>query len=228
PGNVLAKYLPALRKVNGSDSHAGPAAAAAGLTLLLAESVIRSAGSLLTSQVFIAWGMPDALFLAVDWGRLNMLRSTAAALAVLGAAVLLRLAGGSRVLWALGLSLTLFAGFATAAVTEAVARPHAQWRKGLATGFTQSSGLRPDDSVVFAWDVDGNLRGAQAFEVYRGRVWYRDPRWQPVPAEATAMVTPLPAEGGAPDAYWPGHPAEWYVEKVDRQQQFTVWRRRTT
>lgn len=204
---------------------AAAAAGAAGLTLLLAELVMWSAGPLLRTQVFISWGMPDVLFLAADWGKLNMLRSTSAALVVLGATVLLRLTGGRRVAWALGLSLAMFAGFATATVTEAVAHPHSKWRKGLATGFTQSSGLRPDDSVVFAWDVDGFLRGTQAFEVYQGRIWYRDPRWQPLPAEATAMITPAPAEDAAPDGYWSGHPAEWRVEKVDRQQNFTVWRR---
>ncbi|MEU9048441.1 MULTISPECIES: hypothetical protein [unclassified Kitasatospora] len=60
---------------------------------------------------------------------------------------------------------------------------------------------------VFAWDVEWSLHSTQAFEVYQGRVRYRDPRRQPVPAEATVLVTPLPSAGQPPEAYWPGHPA---------------------
>ncbi|MEV7781143.1 hypothetical protein, partial [Kitasatospora sp. NPDC088351] len=137
----------------------------------------------------------------------------------------LLLAGGRRVLWAVGISLALFAGFATATITEQLSYPHWKARKGSATGFTKSTGIKPGDNVVFAWDIDWALRGTQAFEVYQGRVWSRDPRWQSIPAEATAVVTPPPAEGKEPDSYWPNHPAEWYVEKFDRKQGWTLWRR---
>ncbi|MEV0537272.1 hypothetical protein, partial [Kitasatospora sp. NPDC050463] len=202
------------------------AAATVGLTLILGKLVVWSAGSALTTKLFIGWALPDVTFLAADWMRLNVMRSSAAAFVILGAVVLLLVAGGRRVLWAVGLSLALFAGFATATITEQVAYPHSNWRKPLATGFTKSAGIKPTDKVVFAWDLDGGLRNAQAFEVYQGRVWYRDPRWQPVPPEATTLVTPPAPEGKAPDGYWPEHPAEWYVEKVDRAQGWTLWRRR--
>ncbi|MFD0272448.1 phospholipid carrier-dependent glycosyltransferase [Kitasatospora sp. NPDC127111] len=201
-------------------------AGAIGLTLLFAELVIWSAGSLLTTQVFVGWGLPDVNFLAADWTRLNMMRSSAAALIVLGAVVLLRLAGGRRVLWAVGLSLALFAGFATATITEQVSYPHSKWRKPLATGFTKAAGIKPKDNLVIAWDMDWSLRMAQSYEIYQGRVWYLDPRWQPMPKEATAIVTPAPEEGKASDSYWKDHPAEWYVDRVNKQQGFTIWRKR--
>ncbi|MBP0451027.1 phospholipid carrier-dependent glycosyltransferase [Kitasatospora sp. RG8] len=214
---VLARY--------GRRALGRTAAATAGLTLVLAELVVRSAGAKLRTQSFVLWGLPDVSFLSTDWSRLTMFRATAAALVILGAVVLLRAAGGRPVLWAIGLSLALFAAFATSTITAQVTGPHAKWRKAQATGFTRTAGLKPDDNVVFAWDVEWSLRAAQAFEVYRGRVWYRDPRWQPVPAEATVLVTPLPAPGQRPEEYWPGHPAGWYVEQADTQQNWALWRR---
>ncbi|MEE1828905.1 phospholipid carrier-dependent glycosyltransferase [Streptomyces sp. BE20] len=196
-----------------------------GLTLLLAQLVIWSAGSQLYKQVFIGWGMPDVLFLASDWSKLNMMRSTTAAFIILGAVVMLLLAGGRKVLWAVGLSLALFAGFATTTITEQITDPYTSWRKTYATGFTKAAGIKPKDNVVLAWDLDGSTRMAQAYEVYLGRVWYRDPRWQPVPPQANVIVTPLPEEGKAPEAYWHDHPEQWYVERVNKGQGWMVWRK---
>lgn len=201
-------------------------AATAGLILLLAVLVIGSAGSKLRTQGFVLWGLPDVSFLTADWSRLSMVRASAAALVIFCAVLLVRTAGGRRAFWAVGVSLALFAGFASATITERVSQPHSAWRKPLATGFTQSAGLRPDDSVVFAWDLDWTLRTTQTFEVYQGRVWYRDPRWQPIPPAATALVTPLPEQGRAPEAYWPAHPADWYVDRVDAQHNWALWRKR--
>ncbi|MQS12389.1 hypothetical protein F7Q99_08835 [Streptomyces kaniharaensis] len=202
----------------------GALAGAAGLTLVLGEAVIRSAGSLLRTQLFIPWGMPDALFLADDWGALRIMRTTAAAFAVLGVVVLLRLLARRRAVWA-GVALALFAGYATVTITEQISYPHSNWRKGTATGFTRSAGIRPDDSVVFSWDTDWALRGTQAFEVYRGRVWFRDPLTQPIPAAATVVVTAPAPEGKEPDSSWPERPAAWYVERIDRQQGWMIWRK---
>ncbi|MFJ6622248.1 hypothetical protein ACIQOW_32295 [Kitasatospora sp. NPDC091335] len=202
------------------------AAVTAGLTLLLAEAVLLSAGKELRTSNFIPWSLPDVSFLAASWGRLDMLRTSAAALIVLGAVVMVRNAGGRRMLRVLGVSLALFAAFATTTITTQVARPHSVGREGLATGFTRASGISQDDNVVFAWDIDWSLRAVQTFEVYRGKVWSRDPRWQPVPAEANAMVLPLPGAGKQAEAYWPDHPADWYVERVDARQNWAVWRRR--
>ncbi|MGW4898348.1 phospholipid carrier-dependent glycosyltransferase [Kitasatospora sp. NPDC004240] len=201
-------------------------AATAALTLLLAALVVRSAGAKLRTQGFVLWGMPDVSFLSTDWGRLAMFRTTAAALVILGALVLLRATGGRPVLWVLGLSLALFAAFATSTVTAHVTEPHAKWRKAQATGFTTAAGLTPHDNVVLAWDVDWSLRSAQAFEVYHGRVWYLDPRRRPVPARASVVVTPLPQPGQRPEEYWPTRPVGWYVERADAQHNWVIWRRR--
>ncbi|MFB6891229.1 phospholipid carrier-dependent glycosyltransferase [Kitasatospora sp. NPDC056327] len=197
-----------------------------GLTVLIAQTVIWSAGSLLVKQVFIGWGMPDALFLAGDWGRLNIWRTSAAAFIVLGALVMFLLAGGRRVLWAAGVSLALLGGFATTTITEQITDPYTAWRKTFATDFTKAAGIKPKDNVVLAWDIDGSIRMAQAYQVYQGRVWYRDPRWQPLPKEATMIATPLAEEGKAPESYWKDHPGEWYVERVDKQRGWMIWRKR--
>ncbi|MGW7443738.1 hypothetical protein [Kitasatospora sp. NPDC054795] len=202
------------------------AAVAAGLVLLLAGIVALAAGERLHTSMFIPWTLPDVSFLAADWGRIDLPRTCAAVVFALGTVVLVRNSGGRRVLGALGVSLALFAAFATSTITAQVARPHAVGREGLATGFTRASGITADDNVVFAWDVDWSLRATQTFEIYRGRVWFRDPRWQPVPAEANVMVLPLPEAGRPPEAYWPGRPADWYVERFDAGQNWAVWHRR--
>ncbi|MFB6894388.1 phospholipid carrier-dependent glycosyltransferase [Kitasatospora sp. NPDC056327] len=199
--------------------------ATAALTVLLGELVVLSAGGKLHSERFVLWGLPDVSFLATEWNRLAMGRATAAALVVLTAVVLMLLAGGRRVLWAAGVALAMFAAFATVTITEQVTRPHHEVRASTASGFNRAAAVKPEDNVVFAWDIYWPLRSTQAWEVYEGRVWYRDPRWQPVPAEATAVVTPLPEQGRAED-YWPGHPAEWYVDRTSTEYKWAVWRKR--
>ncbi|MFI6153388.1 hypothetical protein ACIBCA_11905 [Kitasatospora sp. NPDC051170] len=202
------------------------ALAAAGLTLALAQSVIMSAGSKLHSQVFVLWGMPDAAFLAGDWSKLNMLRSTFAAFVILAGVVLMLVTGGRKVLWALGVSLALFACFSTFTISSQITHPYANDRKAGATGFTKAAGIRPGDNVVFAWDVDWNIRSTQAYEVMPGRMWSRDPRWQEVPAETTAIVTPLPAAGMPPESYWADRPNVWYVDRVNEGGKWMVWRKK--
>ncbi|WP_369183847.1 phospholipid carrier-dependent glycosyltransferase [Streptomyces sp. Y1] len=203
------------------------AVATAAFTLLLAQGVIWSAGSKLRTQVFVLWGMPDVAFLSADWTKLNMMRATAAAFVVLAGVVLLLLAGGRKVMWAIGITLAFFACFSISTITEHVSKPFSHWRKSAATGFTKTAGIKPKDNLVIAWDVDWGLRATQTYEVYPGRVWYRDPRWQPVPEGATAVLTPLPSDPkAAPESYWPTHPANWYVDRTDKQGGWVIWRQR--
>ncbi|MEU6232733.1 phospholipid carrier-dependent glycosyltransferase [Kitasatospora sp. NPDC047058] len=197
-----------------------------GLTLALYEVVTWYAGSELYKKVFIGWALPDTSFLSANWSGLQMLRVTAAAFALLLVACLLRAAAGRKVLWVVAVAVGLLAAFATATITERVSYTHAKDRKFEATGFTKSAGLKPEDSLVIAWDMEWGLRMAQTYEVYQGRVWYRDPRWQELPKDATAIVTPLPEEGKAPESYWKDHPAEWYVAKTDKGHGWMLWRRR--
>ncbi|MGW2251874.1 phospholipid carrier-dependent glycosyltransferase [Kitasatospora sp. NPDC001660] len=201
------------------------AAGTAGLTLALAQGVVLSAGSELRTQVFVLWGLPDVSFLTADWDKLNMMRATAAAFVILAGVVLLLVAGGRKVLWAIGVSLSLFACFATVTITEQVSHPFSKVRKSSATGFTQAAGLKPKDNLVIAWDMDWSLRMAQPYEVYQGRVWYLDPRWQKVPAEATAIVTPLPGDNKPAEAYWPDRPSQWYVDRTNTKENWIIWRK---
>ncbi|WP_327677878.1 hypothetical protein [Kitasatospora sp. NBC_00458] len=198
------------------------------LDVALAQYVISVAGGDLHSNAkkFVPWGMPDALFLATDWEQLNMMRSTMAAFAVVAAAVLLLLAGGRRVLWAVGVSLALFAVVATTTINQQITIPHSEEREYAGTGFTKLAGVKRGDNVVLAWDLDWGLRMAQSFEVYQGRTWWRDPSWQPVPDEATMVVTPLPKDGGSPESKWSNHPDNWYVKKVIKEHGWVVWRKR--
>ncbi|MFC9325326.1 hypothetical protein [Kitasatospora sp. NPDC057015] len=195
------------------------------LALVLGEVVMQYAGKLLHDQVFVPWALADTSFLTLNWQSLEMVRATVAAMVVLAVVVLMRAAGGLRVLWGIGLSLVLFGAFATATVTDHVTYPHSKVRKASATGFTKAAGIVRGDSVVLAWDLDWGLRMAQAYEVYNGRIWVRDPRWQEVPAQATVVVTPL-EPGRSPEALWDNHPAEWYVAAVSEKEHWVVWRRR--
>ncbi|MFF7990025.1 hypothetical protein ACFZDG_09575 [Kitasatospora xanthocidica] len=179
----------------------------------------------LYKQVFIGWSMPDTSFLTANWSGLQMARATTAAFGLLLVAYLFRVAGGRKVLWAVTVALALFAGFATATITERVSYSHSNWRKFEATGFTKEAGIKRGDNLVVAWDMEWGLRMAQTYEVFPGRVWYKDPRWQELPAEATAIVTPLAAEGKTAESYWPNRPKEWYVAKESKKSGWIVWRK---
>ncbi|MFJ9693502.1 phospholipid carrier-dependent glycosyltransferase [Kitasatospora sp. NPDC101183] len=199
--------------------------ATAALVLVLAQGVILSAGSKLRTQVFVLWGMPDITFLAGDWTKLNMMRTTAAAFVILAGLVLLLVSGGRKVLWALGVSLALFACFANVTITEHVTTPFAKWRKSTATGFTKDAGIKPGDNVAISWNVDWGLRATQTYMIYPGRVWYRDPLWQEIPDKANVIITPAPAEGATPESYWPNHPLKWQVDRVDTKAGWMIWRK---
>ncbi|MGW7451436.1 hypothetical protein [Streptomyces sp. NPDC054787] len=194
-------------------------------TVLTAEFVIIVVGKGLYKLAIIQWAMPDALFLASEWSKLHMWRTMAGALLVLGACVLFKLAGGRRVIWAVAVSLALFAAYATATVTSNVAEPYAKHRKPQAVGFTKSAGLKPGESLVMDWDVDWGLRMGQSYQVFEGRVWTKDlENGDQPPAKADAAVLQLTAEDAKPEATWPNAPAGWYVAKVNKAQGWVLWR----
>ncbi|KJS51616.1 hypothetical protein VM98_36175, partial [Streptomyces rubellomurinus subsp. indigoferus] len=93
------------------------AGATAAFTLLLAQRGIWSGGSKLRTPVCVLWRMPDVAFLGADWTKLNMMRVTAAAFVVLAGVVLLLLAGGRTVMWAIGITLAFFACFSISTIT---------------------------------------------------------------------------------------------------------------
>ncbi|WP_327254484.1 hypothetical protein [Streptomyces sp. NBC_01244] len=196
-------------------------------TLVTAEFVILVVGKGLHKVGIIPWGMPDALFLASEWTRLHMGRTIAGALLVFAVCVLFRLAGGRRVVWAVAVSLSLFAIYATTAVTSNVAEPHTKQRKAAATGFTTSAGLRPGENLVMDPSANWDLRMAQGYEVYDGRVWTRDLRHgeQP-PAAADAAVLGLTPKDARPQDSWPTAPAGWYAAAVNTTHGWVLWRHR--
>ncbi|MBT2445885.1 hypothetical protein J7F03_02025 [Streptomyces sp. ISL-43] len=197
------------------------------LTVVTAEFVILVVGKGLYRLNIIQWAMPDALFLASEWTKLHMWRTIAGALLVLGACVLFRLAGGRRVIWAVAVSLALFATYATATVTSNVAGPYIEYRKPLAIGFTESTGLKPGENLVMDWDVDWGLRMAQTYEVYEGRVWTRDlEHGEEPPAQADAAVLQLTSKDAKAEDTWLRAPAGWYVAKADKTHGWVLWRRR--
>ncbi|MEU8760118.1 hypothetical protein [Streptomyces sp. NPDC048659] len=203
-------------------------AGAVGLTLLFGGAVLLSAGPLLRTQTFTPWGMPDALFLAGDWHALHILRTTAAAFAVLCAVVLVRALTSRQALWS-GLALTLFAGVATVTITARISDPYSEGARIDAVRFAERTGLRLDDNVVFGWGIDRPVRRVQAYQIYLGRVWYLNPRYHPVPPAATALVLPLPLPRAGryppPESAWPRPSPPWFIERVDPQRRWTVWRR---
>lgn len=194
-------------------------------TGVTAGFVVLVVGKGLHKVGIIAWGMPDALFLASEWTGLHMGRTTAGALLVFAVCVLFRLAGGRRAVWAVAVSLALFAAHATTAVTSNVAEPHTEQREAAATGFTRSAGLRPGENLVMDPSAGWDLRMAQGYEVYDGRVWTRDLRHgeQP-PAAADAAVLGLKRQDTRPEDTWPAAPAGWYPAEVDRVQGWVLWR----
>ncbi|MER5764144.1 hypothetical protein [Streptomyces sp. NPDC002082] len=196
-------------------------------TVVTAEFVIMVVGKGLYARWIIPWAMPDALFLASEWTKLHMWRTIAGALLVLAACVMFRLAGGRRVVWAVAVSLALFATYATTTVTSNVAEPHRKIRKYLATGFTQSAELKPGENLVMDEDVDWGLRMAQAYEVYEGRVWTRDlEHGDRPPATADAAVLRLTSKDAKPEDSWPNAPEGWYVAKVNTLHEWVLWRHR--
>ncbi|MET9886894.1 hypothetical protein ABZZ20_27890 [Streptomyces sp. NPDC006430] len=202
------------------------AAASVLFVVVTAEFVISVVGKGLSKLAIIPWGMPDALFLASEWSKLHMWRTIAGALLVFGACLLFRLAGGRRVVWAVALSLALFGAYATVAVTENVAVQHAKHRKYQATGFPKAMGVSTDDNLVMDPSVDWDLRMAQTYEVYDGRVWTKDLRkGEQPPAKATAAVLNLPKGTAKPEDSWVHRPAGWRVATVDEKHGLVLWRR---
>ncbi|MFB6618018.1 hypothetical protein ACIGFK_40165 [Streptomyces sp. NPDC085524] len=229
----LAPLVPAFFLVGVAVLHRARAGALLRLVLgavlfivLSAEFVILSAGRNLHKVPIIKWAMPDALFLASEWTKVHMWRTVAGALLVLAACVLFRLAGGRRVTWALGVSLALLATYATVTVTANVANVYPERSRAQASGFTKAAGLRPGENLVMDWDIDWGMRMAQAYEVYKGRVWTRDlENGEQPPAKADAALLQLAKEDATPQDTWPHAPEGWYVAKVDKKYGWVLWRR---
>ncbi|MGK4584815.1 hypothetical protein [Kitasatospora sp. HPMI-4] len=232
--NVYARYLslfaPALFLVGCAALHRLPrrpllhlAAAAAALTGGCGAGVLMLAGQRLRTEQFLLWALPDSSFLAGDWHSFHLLRTTAAALAVLALCVGPVAALGRRAVPYVTAALALWAVTATCVITVLVSQPGLEPRWAV-TGFPRAAGLRPDDLVALSGSLPRAMQCAQAFEIYRGRVWYVDFTRQPPPSEANVAVLPAPRHG-PPSAVWPGAPRDWRVVRFDPANRLVVWRR---
>ncbi|MEU3559109.1 hypothetical protein [Kitasatospora sp. NPDC006786] len=171
------------------------------------------------------WTVPDAMFLASTWDGLHMIRTSFGALAVLAACLLLRVAGGRRVVAAVVACLTLFAAYATVAITDNVSEPHAKFRKYQAVGVAKEAGLRKGDNVVLDWDLDWDTRMAMAYEVYWGRVWTDDVKGGNTPPEKATAFLAATGKDAPPEASWPDPKPGWHVAKYNKDRGWVLWRK---
>ncbi|MBV6696432.1 hypothetical protein [Kitasatospora aureofaciens] len=187
-------------------------------------SVGAYAGSELRQWV-LPWTVPDAQFLASTWDGVHMSRTTAGALAVLGACLLLRAAGGRRVVAAVVGCLTVFTAYATVVITDNVAEPHTKTRKYEAVGLAKEAGLTKGDNLIMDWDLDWGTRMALSFEVYWGRVWTNNVKGGNAPQEqANTVLLTLPKDA-SPESSWPKPPAGWHVAKYSKDRGWVLWRK---
>ncbi|MFF3212383.1 hypothetical protein ACFYYB_17145 [Streptomyces sp. NPDC002886] len=196
-------------------------------TVVTGGVVVQVVGERLHKVAIIPWAMPDALFLAAEWTKLHMGRTTAGALLVFAVCVVLRIAVGRRAVWAVAAALAVFAAYATVAVTSHVAVPRAQQHEYDALGFTGAAGLEPGENLVMDPSTNWELRMAQGYEVYDGRVWTRDlKRGELPPADADAAVLRLTWKDTRPEDTWAQAPAGWYVAEASRKHGWVLWRHR--
>ncbi|MFJ9770117.1 hypothetical protein ACIRVF_02620 [Kitasatospora sp. NPDC101157] len=189
-------------------------------------SVTEYAGSKLNAWV-IPWTVPDAQFLSSTYDGLHMGRTTFGALAVLAACLLLRVAGGRRVVAAVVACLAVFAAYATVTVTNNIADSHSKFRKYEAVGLAKEAGLGKGDNVILDWDLDWGVRMSLAFEVYWGRVWTSNVKYGNTPPEkANAMLLTVSKDKGAtPQSSWPKPLPGWHVAKYDMDRGWVLWRK---
>ncbi|WP_459647355.1 hypothetical protein [Kitasatospora sp. Ki12] len=171
------------------------------------------------------WTVPDAMFLASSWDGLHMARTTFGALAVLAACLLLRLAGGRKVVAAVVGCVTLFAAYATVSITDNVSEPHAKFRQYQAVGLAKEAGLGRNDSVVLDWDLDWDARMSLAFEVYWGRVWTDNVKAGNTPPEKATAVLLVLGKDVAPESTWAKPLPGWHVAKFSREHGWVLWRK---
>ncbi|MGW7107214.1 hypothetical protein ACWGHU_13745 [Streptomyces xanthophaeus] len=209
-------------------------AAAAGVTLALTAVLLHMAAEQFGVSWFIIWGLPDATFLsslwAEDWGSFHAARTTAVALIVLAAVLVVRLLGAGRraalATGAVGVALALFGAWGTVVITDHVTKPFAQARHGEATGFIEAAGIRPGDRLVMDADFSWKIRAAMSYAVLDGRVWSRElVGGQTPPAGATVALLALPDREAPATDSWRNAPAGWHVDRDVRDQQYVIWRR---
>ncbi|MFJ7245964.1 hypothetical protein ACIQWA_15110 [Kitasatospora sp. NPDC098652] len=175
----------------------------------------------------IPWTVPDAQFLASTYDGLHMGRTTFGALAVLAACLLLRVAGGRRIVAAVVACLAVFAAYATVTVTNNIAESHSKFRKYEAVGLAKEAGLGKGDNVVLDWDLEWGSRMSLAFEVYWGRVWTSNVKNGNTPPESAnaILLTVSKDPGTKPESSWQKPLPGWHVAKYNMDRGWVLWRK---
>ncbi|GGZ53269.1 hypothetical protein GCM10010371_11000 [Streptomyces subrutilus] len=224
----------ALYHVRGWKKIVAIGVAATAVTAALTAVLLRMAVNELHKSWFIPWGLPDATFLSSRWSEgwdsFHAGRTTAVALIVFAALVLLRLLGAGRRFalgaGAAGIALAVFAGAGTAVITDRVTEPWTEERYGDGTGLIKEAGIRPGDRLVMDRDLRWEGRTTLAYTVLDGRVWTRALiKDEQPPAEANVAVLALFDDNAPATASWPKAPAGWHVDRDVRQRDYVVWRR---
>ncbi|MGR4880575.1 hypothetical protein ACIPUC_14235 [Streptomyces sp. LARHCF249] len=211
-------------------------ATASGVTLALFAVLVHMAAKELHTSYFVVWGLPDATFLASlwpakdDWGGFHAGRTTVTALIVLAVVLMLRLLGGNHraalATGAIGMSLAVFAGVGSVAITDHITKPRTSGTYGVATGFVREVGILPGDRMVMDDGLLWEIRATMTFMVLDGRVWSRAlNKNEAAPAEANVAALPLLDEKAPPSDSWRDAPPGWYVDRDVRERQYVIWRR---
>ncbi|MCZ4095362.1 MULTISPECIES: phospholipid carrier-dependent glycosyltransferase [Streptomyces] len=224
----------ALHRIKGRRALVRATVAAIALTVALTAALTVLAGDRFHKLNFILWALPDTTFLSSrwsgDWGVFSVPLTTATALTVFTATVLLRgllsIRRPAVAMIAVGMALTLFAGWATVTIAQHVSRPTAAHGYPDATGFMEQARIRPGDRLVMDLGLGWRTRFTMAYMVLDGRVWTRDLTGPDTPPDGAnvAVTTVRTASAPATDS-WPKAPSGWHVAVVIPQRDLVIWRR---
>ncbi|MGR4884226.1 hypothetical protein ACIPUC_33110 [Streptomyces sp. LARHCF249] len=228
--------MAALYHVRGWKKIAALGTAASSVTLALMAVLLHMAGKELHTSHFVLWGLPDSTFLASlwpangDWGSFHAGRTTVIALIVLAVVLMLRLLGGNHraalATGAIGMSLAVFAGAGSAAVTDHITKPRTSGTQWIASGFIEAAGIRPGDRMVMDDGLVWEIRATMTFMVLDGRVWSRAlNKNEAVPAQANVAALPLSDESALATDSWRDAPPGWHVDRDVRERHYVIWRR---
>ncbi|MEY9837229.1 ArnT family glycosyltransferase [Streptacidiphilus sp. EB103A] len=184
-----------------------------------------------TNELFVSWGMPDALVLGGDANNLHLLRTTVVSVLLLALVVVPVVLFRRRALVPVLVCVALLAAVETVVVTEQITKPWAAERRHPAVGFMADAGITSHDNVVLNPLTDWTVERVLPYEVFHGSVWIQDPL-KHLPRSANVAVVEAPTQGQPLTASWPHAPAGWYPVRALPSHGATgtpdvvVWRKR--
>jgi hypothetical protein len=184
-----------------------------------------------TNELFVSWGMPDALVLGGDANNLHLLRTTVVSVLLLALVVVPVVLFRRRALAPVLVCVALLAAVETVVVTEQITKPWVAERQHPAVGFMADAGITAHDNVVLNPQTDWTVEKVLPYEVFRGTVWIQDPL-KHLPRSANVAVVEAQTKGQPLTASWPHAPAGWYPVRALTSHGATgtpdvvVWRKR--